>query len=141
MACGKRYSRKREAILELLRSTRVHPTADWVYRHLKEDYPDLSLATVYRNLTAFREEGVITSVGVVLGHERFDADLSSHSHAVCRRCGRVNDLPSTAEETTLTRGAAPHFSGQLESCQLLFRGICQGCLDREKENARPQKSM
>ena len=44
------FSRKRQAILEVLRSTKIHPTAEWVHQTLKSDYPDLSLGTVYRNL-------------------------------------------------------------------------------------------
>ena len=42
------YSRKREAILSALRSTKTHPTAEWVYLQMKNEYPDLSLGTVYR---------------------------------------------------------------------------------------------
>ena len=49
------FSRKREAILNALRNTDAHPTAEWVYRQLKPEYPDLSLGTVYRNLGRFQE--------------------------------------------------------------------------------------
>ena len=62
-----RYSKKREAILYAIRSTHVHPTAEWVYQTLKPTHPDLSLGTVYRNLTFFREQGMIRSVGVIGG--------------------------------------------------------------------------
>ena len=49
-----RHSPKREAILECLRSSICHPSAEWVYAQLKPRIPDLSLATVYRNLARFR---------------------------------------------------------------------------------------
>ena len=65
MATAKKFSRKREAILTCLHGTTCHPTAEWVYQQLKPQFPDLSLGTVYRNLAAFKAEGVIDSVGVV----------------------------------------------------------------------------
>ena len=61
------YSRKREAILQAVRSTTLHPSAEWVYRELKPVFPDLSLGTVYRNLAQFKVDGVIVSVGTVNG--------------------------------------------------------------------------
>ena len=87
-----RYSKKREAILEAIRSTDTHPTADWVYQTLKPTHPDLSLGTVYRNLNFFREQGTIRCVGVVKGQERFDANTHPHTHFVCDGCGAVIDL-------------------------------------------------
>ena len=49
-ATTKRF-RKREAILACLRDTTAHPSAEWVYEQLKPQIPDLSLGTVYRNLS------------------------------------------------------------------------------------------
>ena len=57
-----RYSPKRQAILECICSTDCHPSAEWVYAMLKPQIPDLSLATVYRNLARFREDGVVLAV-------------------------------------------------------------------------------
>lgn len=61
----RKHSKKRDAILECVRSTKEHPTADWVYSQLKPSIPDLSLGTVYRNLASFKREGVISSVGAI----------------------------------------------------------------------------
>ena len=58
-----RYSPKRDAILQCLRSTTCHPSAEWVYSQLKPRIPDLSLATVYRNLARFRAEGAVQVIG------------------------------------------------------------------------------
>ena len=64
MPIARKHSRKRDAILECLRCTTSHPTAEWVYTQLKPTIPDLSLATVYRNLAMFKDEGTLVSVGV-----------------------------------------------------------------------------
>lgn len=69
-----RYSPKRDAILQCLRSTTCHPSAEWVYSQLKPRIPDLSLATVYRNLARFRAEGAVQVIGCVDGEDRYDGD-------------------------------------------------------------------
>ena len=69
----RKNSKKRQVILEALAATTAHPTAQELYQQLKPDYPDLSLGTVYRNLSLFSEQGDVMSVGVFRGQERFDA--------------------------------------------------------------------
>lgn len=73
-----RHSPKREAILECLRSTTCHPSAEWVYSQLKPRIPDLSLATVYRNLARFRAEGAVQVIGCVDGEDRYDGNTAPH---------------------------------------------------------------
>ncbi|GHU66053.1 transcriptional repressor [Spirochaetia bacterium] len=123
----RKHSRKRDAILELIRSTGTHPGAQWVYDQLKPSIPDLSLGTVYRNIAVFREEGLLESVGVVLGEERFDGDTSPHPHAVCSRCGKIIDLP-TEVQAELSRNFSvdiPDFT--IDKRNTLFYGLCRGC--------------
>ena len=97
-----RRSRKRDAILDLMRSTTCHPSADWVYQRMREQFPDVSLGTVYRNLIFFQQHGDIQSVGVVKGQERFDAVTTPHSHFVCNCCGSVLDLHDVQLDAGLT---------------------------------------
>ena len=91
------YSRKREAILQAVRGTTLHPSAEWVYRELKPVFPDLSLGTVYRNLAQFKADGMIVSVGTVNGQERFDGATQPHSHFVCDKCGCVLDVEGDSD--------------------------------------------
>lgn len=95
------FSRKREAILQKIRGSHIHPTAEWVYQELKNEYPDLSLGTVYRNLTRFKEDGTIRSLGVINGQEHFDGELNAHDHFLCVECGQILDLarPAFLEES------------------------------------------
>jgi Fur family peroxide stress response transcriptional regulator len=69
-----------------------HPGAQWIYEQLKPEIPDLSLATVYRNLNLFRIEGAALSLGVINGEERFDGFTGPHPHLACERCGAVRDI-------------------------------------------------
>lgn len=86
------YSAKREAIYNIICSTKIHPDADWIYNEVRKDFPSISLGTVYRNLITLRNDGKIKSLGVIKGCERFDADLHQHSHFICNKCGRVIDV-------------------------------------------------
>ncbi|MCI5728613.1 MAG: transcriptional repressor [Clostridia bacterium] len=127
------FSRKREAILQKIRGSHIHPTAEWVYQELKNEYPDLSLGTVYRNLTRFKEDGTIRSLGVINGQEHFDGELNAHDHFLCVECGQILDLarPAFLEESI------EHLekTGNLvvRSYDLLLRGTCPACCKKQKQ--------
>ncbi len=121
MAPQKKHSYKRDAILEFLQSTDTHPTAEQIYAHLKPAIPGLSLATVYRNLAAFRAEGTIASLGVVGGHEHYDVRVSPHAHFACVQCGQVTDL------LDIPLPQLPADYGQAERTHLLYIGVCKCC--------------
>ena len=121
------FSRKRQAILEVLRSTKIHPTAEWVHQTLKSDYPDLSLGTVYRNLAQFKEEGIILSMGVISGQERFDANVSPHSHFICHDCGSVIDIEETFENFEAEKQVSNKYGFTVEEQKIIFYGVCNQC--------------
>ena len=124
----KRYSRKREAILQALRSTDTHPSAEWVYTKLKPEFPDLSLATVYRNIAEFLEEGTIVSVGTVAGQERYDAETRPHTHFICDTCGAVIDVESKIDTAAIKDTVEKSIGAQIMRHELYFRGKCANCL-------------
>lgn len=131
MVQTKKRSKKREAILACIKATQVHPSAEWVYTQLKPQIPDLSLATVYRNLALFLEEGSITSLGVVQGLERFDGNTTPHVHFICTGCGAVLDLPSLAVPTELEAQVAEALGASVTAATLSFRGLCGECQKRK----------
>ena len=119
--------RKRNAILECLRSTDQHPSAEAVHEMLQAEHPDISLATVYRNLALFKEQGMISSLGTVKGIERFDANTAPHVHYICTSCGDVVDLPQITVPEEMNSAAAHASGGRVDCCQLTFTGICGNC--------------
>ena len=131
MECKKHF-RKRDAILTCLRQTTVHPSAEWIFTQLKPEIPDLSMGTVYRNLTLFKEQGVSASVGTVKGVERFDGNTDPHVHFFCTECGAVVDLTGLTVPEELNKAAATETGGQVGTCQLTFTGVCMECLNNSK---------
>lgn len=128
MEIKRKHSRKRDAILECLRSTDAHPSAEWVYSKLKPEIPDLSLGTVYRNLTLFKDEGEILSLGTVQGLERFDGRTDPHVHFVCTQCGRVIDLPGVELPEALIEAAQATAQAPITESRLTFYGPCSHCV-------------
>ena len=124
--------RKRSAILECLRSTHTHPSAEMLHQMLQPEHPDISLATVYRNLALFKSQGIIQSLGTVDGIERFDANTEPHVHFICTRCGSVTDLPQITVPQQLQSTVESTTGGRVAECQLSFSGICQSCCQAEK---------
>lgn len=119
--------KKRSAILSCLQSTHSHPSAEMVYAMLQQTNPDISLATVYRNLNLFKSQGLIQSLGSVDGVERFDAVTTPHVHFLCTGCGEVMDLPEIDLPLELGQKAEGCSGCHVEGCQLLFTGLCRSC--------------
>ena len=119
--------RKRDAILTCLRATDTHPSAEDVHRMLQAEHPDISMATVYRNLSLFKEQGLIQSLGTVNGIERFDANTAPHVHFVCNDCDAVIDLHQIQVPVSLGASVEDTTGCRIEGCQLTFTGTCGAC--------------
>ena len=127
-----KHFRKRDAILSCLRGTTIHPSAEMVHDLLQESHPDISLATVYRNLSLFKAQGTIQSLGMIHGIERFDGNTNPHVHFVCNCCSAIMDLHQMDAPQRLCSEAAQHIGGQVDSCQLMFFGTCRACLAKQE---------
>ena len=127
----RKHSRKRDAILDCIRGTKCHPSAEWVYQQLKPEIPDLSLGTVYRNIAMFKEEGTIQSIGVVNGLERYDFVTAPHTHFICTTCGEVLDLDSVELPTEILTSAEAAIGGSINTYHLQFSGKCAACQKQE----------
>ena len=87
------YSKQRELILETLKENVVHPSADYIYGKLKDKLPNISLATVYRNLNQLAENGTILKIEGLENSDHFDHNTHEHHHFLCEKCGRIFDIP------------------------------------------------
>ena len=135
-----KYSRQRESIKNYLLSTNEHPSADIVYQHVREDFPNISLGTVYRNLNLLADMGEAIKISTPDGGDRFDGRVDPHYHVVCRSCGKVYDLTMDEQHSqSITEYADRHFNGTIESHTTLFYGICKECED-QLEHSLEEKS-
>ena len=127
MAQNQKHFRKRDAILDYLRQSKAHPSAETIFTDLKPQIPDLAMGTVYRNLTLFKQKGLVSSVATVSGVERFDANTAPHVHFICTDCDAVIDLHKMQVPESLKAIAEACCGGSVSGCQLSFTGLCQNC--------------
>ncbi len=121
-----KYSKQREAIKEFLITRKDHPTADVVYSHVRDVYPNISLGTVYRNLTLLADLGEITRLRLGDGIDHFDADITSHYHFICTECHKVIDLDMELL-STINELAGANFDGRISGHITYFYGSCPTC--------------
>ena len=121
-----KYSRQRQVIKDFLMTRKDHPTADVVYMNVRQEYPNISLGTVYRNLTLLSDIGEIQRLRLGDGVDHFDADTSKHYHFVCTRCGSVIDLEMD-DIDDIIKTANAKFDGEVEGHVTYFYGICGKC--------------
>ena len=120
------YSRQREAIISFLKARKDHPTAEVIYRHVREEYPHISLTTVYRNLSQLAARGEILRLSVGDGIDHYDYDTSPHNHFICKGCGAVLDLDMKSTDR-INQLAAKNFDGIIEGHITYFYGLCPAC--------------
>ena len=117
-----RYSKQREALIQLLRSTTSHPDAEWLYTGLRKEFPNISLGTVYRNLRQLSDSGEILELSDG-ATSHFDGDISPHYHMKCTCCRGIFDIPKDA--VSLTVKTEDGF--RIDGISLMLNGICRNC--------------
>ena len=127
---GLRLTHQRIMIYNAIMEATDHPSAEVLYERLKKDIPTISLDTVYRTLATFENLGLIRKVQV-FDFIRFEPDLSTHHHFICKRCKKIIDfnwpefdkMPLPEDLKTL---------GEIIGQQVEVRGICKKCLKSKK---------
>ncbi len=87
-----RMTTQRSAILDYLAIDGNHPTANEIYEALKNETPNMSVATIYNNLNFFKQAGIVQELPFGDGSSRYDLTESRHYHAICMACGKVVDF-------------------------------------------------
>ena len=121
-----RKSRQRDRILEVLRETKSHPTAKWVFDKVRKQFPNLSLGTVYRNLGILVKQGLVSRLDFGSSYDRFEAATLPHHHFVCERCGRVTDLDLPMDHS-LTRKLKSATGLAATRLEIRLYGVCEKC--------------
>lgn len=129
-----KYSRQREAIKNFLMTRHDHPTADVVYSNVRTEFPNISLGTVYRNLTLLADLGEISRLRVGDGVDHFDADTHPHCHFVCNECGSVIDLETGGADHIL-EDASRNFDGLVQGHVTYFYGLCPHCMQKAQKSS------
>ena len=132
-------SKQRDMIKAFLMGRKDHPTADVIYMNVRQENPNISLGTVYRNLTLLADIGEIQRLRVGDGIDHFDADTSPHYHFICNDCGSVLDLDMESIES-INEIAAKGFDGRITGHVTYFYGTCGQCTASHNEEVQEKKT-
>lgn len=121
-----KHSRQRDSIKEFLSGRTDHPTADTIHTNLRQVFPNISLGTVYRNLSLLSDMGEILKISPGNGPDRFDGNTSPHHHFICSKCQSVIDLDMESIDSIVDM-AERNFDGKIESYVTHFFGVCGNC--------------
>lgn len=130
---------QRQLVLETVHKLH-HPTAEEVYGMIVKEHPNVSKATVYRNLNLLADIGKIRRVQLLDAAVRFDGTTSDHYHAQCRKCADVHDvmgeLSFSGIGDTLGR-----LGFTVEDREVLIRGVCAACRQKESTSESIEKAF
>jgi Fe2+ or Zn2+ uptake regulation protein len=131
LSCNIKPSAQRLAIMDWLVSHPVHPTVDEIWQALISEMPTLSKTTVYNTLRLFVTHGAAQMLTIDERNTCFDADVTPHSHFLCRMCGKIFDVPFIGS------GSLPSdeelCGHQAEEVQQYYRGVCCSCSKKMKQ--------
>ena len=129
----KRNTIQRSLVFEAVNKLQSHATADEIYEKVVTEHPNVSRATVYRNLKLLSETGYIRKIEIPGGADRFDHLCHDHCHVKCEKCGRVFDVDmeyNTGIEKNIKDDRGFKFTGY----DILFRGVWPDCQGSQKKH-------
>lgn len=129
-----RNTRQRTLILENLSKRFDHPTAYDVYKSVKEQLPNISLTTVYRNLNNLANEGKLMRIMIANKPDRFDITVKSHCHVNCEMCGCFFDYVNQEADCKMRKQLLDDYGFTATKCDLVFYGVCRNCKSKIENN-------
>lgn len=129
-----RSTRQRTCILNEVCTRNDHPTAREVYTAVRKKLPNISLTTVYRNLTNLADEGLILRIAVPGASERFDRTAKIHFHMLCDKCRNFSDISNDKALFDIIKKTVAESDGFCVSgMDLVLRGTCADCMRKEND--------
>ncbi len=120
-----RETRQRRVVYETVKGTLNHPTADWVFEKVRATLPNISLGTVYRNLSVLKDEGLVREIYGIDRRAHYDGNTSPHAHFICTDCGAISDVHSTLDHDW--RSLKELVGCEVAEQRIEFLGICAAC--------------
>jgi Fur family ferric uptake transcriptional regulator len=135
---------QRRVILDEIKGSASHPTADEIYERVKKKLPRISLGTVYRNLDILASIGAITRLDSSQPPMRFEWNTREHYHITCVECGAIEDAPFEPSDDSLLN--VENALGNLTKFgifghKLEFVGLCSRCRAEGQEWVQPKTDL
>jgi Fur family peroxide stress response transcriptional regulator len=125
-ARGLAITPQRVAVMRVLVNSADHPRAETVFAKLREEYPNISLATVHRILDTLCAIGEARKVTPLHDSARYDGNTAPHHHVVCVHCRKITDIDAP-EFNGLLHGRQTLGEFQLLGCSVEVQALCKEC--------------
>ena len=130
-----RSTKQKEIVLNTLKESKEHPSIYELYDTIKEKYPTLGKATVYRNVSKMLDDNLIRRIRTADGVDHYDGNMTPHIHLQCTSCNQIIDIFENDFEV-ITEKLVKKINIEVYSYELLLIGNCEKCLknkQRKKE--------
>jgi Fur family peroxide stress response transcriptional regulator len=131
---GYRVTRQRLAVYAFLHGNESHPTVEDIHTGVRDEFPRMSVATIYKSLESLVDVGLVKPIHLGHAATRFDASTEEHAHFRCVTCNAILDVPVEH---------LPEAGAGLDRCEIIgstieFYGFCSSCR-RHKFGLAPKK--
>ncbi len=116
---------QKQLVIEAVNAMQNHPSADEIYEQVIKNAPNISKATVYRNLSHLSESGEVLKIAVPNASDRFDFNTMPHYHMLCNECGRIFDV--SVDDFDIMKNVNCDENVEITGYSLLFEGRCHLC--------------
>ena len=124
---GHKITPQRMAIVKILSKSEGHPSVEDIYDQIKEAFPTMSLATIYRNIVLIKSIGEVLELGFPDGSNRYDGNKPyPHPHVICIKCKKIVD-PDLGSLDNMKKEVAEETGFEILNHRLDFFGICSKC--------------
>lgn len=123
-------SKQRDLILNIIRNSQEHLTAEQLFLLAKQKLPSIAMATVYNNLKALDESGCIRRLHISGSADRFDKSIVPHEHLICSNCGKITDAKIEGLQEVLEK----NLNILIESYELNLQYTCKECMEQKLED-------
>jgi len=124
---GKRFTRQRAMVMDIIRQGQGHLDADEIFRRAREREPRLSLSTVYRTLQMMKELNLVDELHFGENHHHYEVKpAEEHHHLVCLGCGRVIEFSYPLSRHLKEK--VPEMKGfDINETEIRVDGYCERC--------------
>lgn len=135
-AAGIRLTPQRMAVLEFLEGNTSHPSAEDIFRAVKQRYPGVSFATIYNTLETLKRVEGVRELKIDASRRRYDPNTKAHHHLICESCGTIVDVHADYH-LDIPPGVAGSFD--VAGNHVEFFGTCRSCANRKAERGENPK--
>ncbi len=128
-----KYSKQREEILETLKNSYTHLSAEEIYLKVKQNGSTASKGTVYRNLKLLSDNGSIVKISIPNFSDQYDYIHENHHHAICKECGKVFDFTCKVNMDSIKKAILEQTDLDNISDLISVQGVCKSCQNKKEE--------